>query len=73
MPILDISKMRISDKVYYQPDHYPPEKWENGMVKEVVSDTSLRVVYNCNGDWKNFKDYIGCLTNTRDLTEGWKH
>lgn len=73
MPIQDVSKVRIGDKVCYQPSHYPPDRWENGMVKAVVGDCSLRVVYSCNGDWKNFKDYTGALTNTRDLTEGWKH
>lgn len=73
MSIQDVSKIRIGDKVCYQPAYYQPDKWENGMVKEVVDNNTLRVVYNCGGDWENFKEYTGCSTNVRDLSLGWKH
>jgi hypothetical protein len=51
------------------------EKWENGIVKEVPQHTleSVRVVYNCNGDWKNYANYTSALTHIRDLILGWKH
>ena len=75
------------DKVYYQPEHYKnilvldntteetvTEKWENGLVKEIPdwSTDSVRVVYNCCGDWNNYKDYTSALTNISDLYLGWK-
>jgi len=71
--MLDISKLRVGDKVYYQ--RKPGNKWENGIVKEIPdhSVTDVRVVYNCNGDWKNFKNYTSILTNIHDLYPGWKH
>ena len=73
---MDIAKLKIGDKVHYQPDHYKEDdKWENGMVKEIPDHTndSIRVVYNCAGDWNNFKDYTSAMTNLRDLNLGWRH
>lgn len=73
---IDIGKLKIGDKVSYQPEHYKADnKYENGKVKEIPDHTedSIRVVYNCGGNWDNFKDYTSALTNIRDLTLGWKH
>ncbi len=73
--MIDISKLKIGDKVCYQPEHYKETEWENGLVKEIPDHTndSIRVVYNCAGDWENFEDYTSALTNIRDLQLGWKH
>jgi hypothetical protein len=73
--MVDISKLKIGDKVCYKSAHYEENRWENGMVKEIPSHTTtqVRVVYNCAGDWDNFMNYTSALTNVRDLTEGWKH
>lgn len=73
--MVDIAQLRVGDKVYYQPEHYAEGKWENGIVKEIPEHSldSARVVYHCNGDWENFHNYTGCLTNRRDLFKGWKH
>lgn len=74
--MIDIAKISVGDKVCYQPDHYLESgNFENGIVKEVPdwSTDSVRVVYNCAGDWKNYKNYTSALTNVRDLTLGWKH
>jgi hypothetical protein len=72
--ITDTSKLRVGDKVRYQPEHYGEDKWENGMVKSLPDhDTDqVRVVYNCNGDWKDFENYTSALTHKRDLFIGWK-
>ncbi len=85
--MVDIAKLKVGDKVYYQPEHYKnilvldntteetvTEKWENGLVKEIPdwSTDSVRVVYNCCGDWHNYKDYTSALTNVSDLYLGWK-
>jgi len=73
--MIDIAKLKVGDKVYYKPDHYGDEKWENGIIKEIPewSLDSIRVVYNCDGDWENYKEYTSALTNIRDLKLGWKH
>lgn len=74
--MIDISKLKIGDKVCYQPEHYKEDdRFENGMVKEIPDFTNdaIRVVYNCGGDWDNFKNYTSALTDIRDLTLGWKH
>jgi len=72
---IDVSKIRVGDKVHYQPEHYGDDEWENGMVKEVpdFSVDQLRVVYNCNGEWDRYEDYTSALTNIRDLKLGWRH
>lgn len=71
---IDISKVKIGERVCYQPEHYERDRWENGLVKEIPTHTleSIRVVYNCAGNWKDFKNYTSALTNLRDLTLGWK-
>lgn len=74
--MINIATIRVGDKVYYQPDHYKDEdEYENGIVKEIPghSSDSIRVVYNCGGDWNNYKDYTSALTNVRDLYLNWKH
>ena len=73
---INIATLKIGDKVCYQPDHYKTEdKYENGMVKEIPDHTnkSLRIVYNCAGEWSNFKNYTSALTDINDLTLGWRH
>ena len=48
---------------------------ENGIVKEIPdhTNTSIRVVYNCDGEWDKFMDYTSALTRIKDLEYGWKH
>ena len=67
-------ELNIGEKVCYQPTHYKENEWENGIIKEVPNFTkeAVRVVYNCAGNWKNFKEYTSALTNLRDLKLGWK-
>lgn len=67
--------LKVGDKVHYQPSHYLEEdRWENGIVKVIPDFTtsSVRVVYNCAGDWEHFDDYTSALTNVRDLNKGWR-
>ena len=65
----------VGDKVHYQPDHYKEDdKFENGIVKEVREDVTdaVWVVYNCAGDWENYRDYTSAKTNLRDLNFRWR-
>jgi hypothetical protein len=73
--MLDQAALRVGDRVHYQPDHYQNNEWENGMIREIPSHTneSVRVVFHCAGDWRNFKNYTSALTNLRDLKKGWRH
>lgn len=73
--MIDIAKLKVGDKVCYQPAHYGADKYENGLVKEMPdhTNTSIRVVYNCAGNWDKFMDYTSALTQLSDLTLGWKH
>lgn len=76
LPPIDMAEIRVGDKVCYQPEHYRKEnKWENGIVKEIPEhvEDAVRVVYNCAGDWKNYKNYPSALTSIFDLSKGWKH
>ena len=71
---IDFAKLRVGDKVHYQPGHYGLDQWENGIIKEIRENKTdaVFVVYDCAGDWKNYKNYTGALTNLRDLKLGWK-
>ena len=71
---IDISKLKIGDRVSYQPEHYREDEYENGLIKEIPTHTleSVRVVYHCAGNWYKFKDYTSALTNLKDLKIGWK-
>lgn len=71
--LIDTSKLNVGDKVCYQPDYYAENEWENGIVKEVFTAKTVRVVYNCAEDWDNFQDYTSALTNVRDLKLGWQY
>lgn len=62
------------DKVHYVPSHATnPDQFENGIVKEgdTHDQDCVRVVYHCNEDWENYKDYTAALTYIRDLRSGW--
>ena len=77
---IDILKLKVGDKVHYQPEHYKDGEFENGLIKEIpefafdkdhMYFNNIRVVYNCNGEWHRYKDYTSALTNIRDLKLGW--
>ena len=70
--MLDIANIRVGDPFHYQPAHFMDTEWENGKIKE-VRDGKVWVVYHCAGNWDNFTNYTGALTNLRDLKEGWRH
>lgn len=72
--MIDISKLNVGDKVYYQPEHYGDDKWENGIIKEIRPGKTdgVWVVYNCAGNWDCYMNYTGALTNLRDLKLGWR-
>lgn len=62
-------KSKIGSKVHYTSPHGTKE---NGIVKSLnESKTAAFVVYNCAGDWDNYKNYTGHHTNINDLTFGW--
>jgi len=44
-------------------------------VKEIPDHTNsqVRVVFNCAGEWDNFMNYTSQLTPIERLEMGWKH
>ena len=74
--MIDILKVKIGDKVHYIPfKGCDRSQVENGMVKEIPdhTNTAVRVVYNCAGEWNNFMDYTSVLTKIEYLEYGWEH
>lgn len=46
-------------------------KKENGKIKEIdYGQQTAFVVYHCNDDWDNYRDYTGALTNLSQLKHG---
>jgi hypothetical protein len=79
--MVNIKKLDVGDKVHYQPAHYGLSKWENGIVKEIRINPpepyqpcldSVWVVYNCGGNWDDYKNYTSAKTNLSDLYLGWR-
>lgn len=80
--MIPLEEVCVGDKVYYQPEHYKPDLYENGIVKEIPEGASnfknsilynrVRVVYHCANDWEHYQDYTSALTNLEDLNKGWK-
>jgi len=62
-------KKKVGAKVHYTSPH---GKIENGIVKSLSEDESAAfVVYNCGGDWDNYKNYTAAHTDMKRLTYGW--
>ena len=74
MKELKQSDLKVGDSVRYQPFHYREDEWENGVVKEIPEHTlnSVRVVYNCGGEWHRYQDFTSAMTRLEDLKIGWK-
>jgi len=72
--MISITKLKVGDKVHYQPEHYGHDKWENGIIKTIPThrNDGVRVVYNCDNNWDNYKDYTSAMTNLQDLNLGWR-
>lgn len=76
--MIDTRLIIVGDKVHYDPLRQvagtisEKKKYENGIVKEIVSANYVRVVYNCGNDWDNFSNYTAARTSVRDLFYGWR-
>ena len=72
--MIDIARLSVGNKVFYQPEHYGAQEYENGIVKEIREgvDDAVWVVYHCAGRWDKYADYTSARTNLRDLKLGWK-
>ena len=58
--------MKEGDKVSYINDYI----LEHGIIKSIDGDYAF-VVYKCNDDWDNYKDYTGVRTPISNLFLGW--
>ena len=61
--IKEITPKDIGRRVIYTSGHSEPEE---GVLKS-YNETFMFVVFHCNGEWENYRDYTGCCTNPRDL------
>lgn len=61
-------KLTVGQKVTY---NSPNGKKEKGIVKSVSPNGNGFIVYNCNNEWDNYKNYTGQYTLTMHLTIGW--
>ena len=61
-PII-VTEGDIGRYVLYYPGYGDPER---GRIKS-FNTHFVFVVYKCNNDWDNYKDYTGCSTRREDL------
>jgi len=74
--MIDVAKLKVGDRVRYIPfENCSIDQIENGRVKEIPehTNTEVRVVFNCAGEWDNFMYYTSQLTPIRNLELGWKN
>ena len=74
--MMDIAKLKVGDRVHYIPyEGCDKSIYENGIVKEIPehTNTEVRVVYHCAGEWDNFMNYTSQLTPITKLEIGWKN
>lgn len=69
-----MTNFKRGDRVHYQPSHFAPTEFENGVVKSLPPNNPnhVFVVYNCGGNWHRYLDYTAALTHVDDLHLGWK-
>ena len=66
--MIDINKLKRVDKgrwVAYIDSNFP-DKWEIGRIKS-WNNTCIHVVYKCNEEWGNYKNYTGVATDPEEL------
>jgi len=61
-----VSILKPGDKVTYEPTS------EHGIVKDVTQHGQAFVVFNCGGDWENYRNYTASFCSNKDLALGWK-
>lgn len=66
---MEATEIKEGMKVHYTSPHGSKE---NGIVKSFSENkTIVFVVYHCDNEWENYKNYTGAATNIQDLTAGW--
>ena len=59
---------KVGEDVHYSKN----DTTQNGRIKEIdYGQETAFVVYHCNDDWDNYRNYTGQLTNLSDLKLGW--
>jgi hypothetical protein len=62
------SNIKIGQKVTYNSTYMT----DKGIVKTLSNDGCVFVVYHCDNDWENYKDYTAAKTRIDDLEIGWR-
>lgn len=73
-PPRETIELKPGTKVHYLPKaREGKDDPENGIIKSIPKDNqgAVFVVYHCNNDWDNYKDYTANLTKLTDLKIGW--
>lgn len=72
--MIEIENILEGSMVHYQPEHYGPDKFENGIVKVIKPEVKdgVWVVYNCNYQWNDYENYTSAKTRLEDLHYGWR-
>ena len=65
---IDGTKLVPSMEVRYVPSH---GQIENGIIKSLSDENHVFVVYNCDGNWFQYRDYTAARTRISDLKLGW--
>ena len=60
-----VTNLKVGYKVTYIPN------MQIGIVKTIRDINTAWIVYHCSNNWKEYKNYTGCLTYNSDMKLGW--
>jgi hypothetical protein len=64
--------MEPGDKVHYIPfEGADKSLYQNGIVKSFSDDEHLFVVFNCGGEWENYRCFTAQRTRISQLKKNW--
>ena len=66
-----MDQYKPGDKVHYT-EHSGRKPKTNGIVRGLPKEEGYYfVVFHCNNDWDNYREYSSEYTDGRDLSPGW--
>lgn len=70
-----MNEFKEGQKVHYIPyEGCFMSEYQNGIIKSFTNNMAgVFVVYNCDNDWKNYKDYTATLYPICEIKNGWIH
>ena len=71
---MKIEDLKVGAEVHYIRNYDKQQPYENGIIKafwKFEDVLIVQVVYHCNDDWDNYRDYTAARSPIENLRLGW--